>query len=216
MACVTISGLYNEQAYNFAKNLTKQLKFYFVDKNLLDEIMRDFGYTNFLMMYEKDPGILFKIDTERELQKEIAFFNQVVLAIAKNYDVVFIGSGINLVLLPFADVLNLKLYASDEFLIDDISRNENIDKILAKKKVNVQIKEEVRFIKSFYGNKIKSEKTNDLSCNIEKVGISWLSNVLNKIIKNIRKEKELENVKINPVLLETVNDIFKNLVPGKF
>ena len=70
MACVTISGLYNEKAYKFARNLTKQLKFYFVDKNLLDEIMRDFGYTNFLMMYEKDPGILFKIDTEQELQKE--------------------------------------------------------------------------------------------------------------------------------------------------
>ncbi|MCK4797907.1 MAG: cytidylate kinase family protein [Spirochaetes bacterium] len=210
MACISISGLYNKKSFQFSKSLANELGFKFIDKEILDKVMRDYGYTNFLTLYEKDPGILYKIDTDQELEKEIAFFNQVVIAIAKVNDVIFLGSGINLILHPFSDNLNIRLYASDDFLIDDISKNENISKDLAKDKRKEQKQEEKRFLRGFYGKVYKKRLINDFSCNIEKVDIFWLSEVIKKIIKSLTGEGiSVKDVNIHPVLLNNIIEIIE-------
>jgi cytidylate kinase len=152
MAVITISRLVGSKGTAIGKEVAKRMNYHYVDMELIQKIMEQYGELEFKNIYDAKLNIW---DRSSALTKDLLdFFKRVMLAIAKSGNVVIIGRGSFVSLGKYADVLDVMIYAPMDIRIKSIMEIRGIPDTIKAENYIMQ-KEEIRrsFIENTYNIK---------------------------------------------------------------
>ena len=180
MTVITISRKLGSDGKYIAQEVAQRLGYYFVDKEFIGAVLGEYGLADFDRKYDHLPTFWEKFDSQKEDRRVLLaeMVIRVLQAVAQHGDVVILGRSGYVALEGFADVLNVRLQASDSFRIGQIAARQKID--VEQAAVIVERRDKVRaaFVNSFYG--VDWEECNgfDLLINRGKISaestIEWL------------------------------------------
>ncbi len=149
MAVITISRLVGSGGTLIGKEVAKRLNYHYVDKDLIQEIMEQYGELEFKKIYDTKLTVWDRYSgiTDGILD----FFKRIMLSIAKVGNVVIIGRGSFFSLGKYNDVLDTMIYAPMETRVKVIMQMRNISEKSEAEKYILQ-KEQIRqsFIERTY------------------------------------------------------------------
>ena len=149
MAVITISRLVGSGGTLIGKEVAKRLNYHYVDKDLIQEIMEQYGELEFKKIY--DTKLTFWDKYSGITDGILDFFKRIMLSIAKVGNVVIIGRGSFFSLGKYNDVLDTMIYAPMETRVKVIMQMRNISEKSEAEKYILQ-KEQIRqaFIERTY------------------------------------------------------------------
>ncbi len=141
MAVITISRLVGSGGTLIGKEVAKRLNYHYVDKDLIQEIMEQYGELEFKKIYDTKLTVWDRYSgiTDGILD----FFKRIMLSIAKVGNVVIIGRGSFFSLGKYNDVLDTMIYAPMETRVKVIMQMRNISEKSEAEKYILQ-KEQIR------------------------------------------------------------------------
>jgi cytidylate kinase len=149
MAVITISRLVGSGGTLIGKEVAKRLNYHYVDKDLIQEIMEQYGELEFKKIYDTKLTVWDKYSGITD--SILDFFKRIMLSIAKVGNVVIIGRGSFFSLGKYNDVLDTMIYAPMETRVKVIMEMRNISEKSEAEKYILQ-KEQIRqsFIERTY------------------------------------------------------------------
>ena len=192
MAVITVSGEYGTEGSYVAERVAKALNYHLVDKNIMERVALEYGYTEFDSVYEMKPGFLAEFDERRsEILKGL---DKVNLALARHGNVVILEGGGFAVLGGFSDVLNVRIQASLPARVQwAMEHGEFSDAAKAEAFVSEHDKARSAFVEFYYKVRWDSARAFDLSVDTDKVSpelvVKWI----------VEAQKELVTAKRNPL-----------------
>jgi len=184
MAVITISRLVGSKGTLIGKEVAKRMKYDYVDRELIQEIMNQYGEVEFKNIYDKKLSIWDRYSGITNGMLD--FFKKVMLSIAKSGNVVIIGRGSFVSLREYDDVLDIMIYAPMNMRIKAIMQMRNIDDPEKAEKYILH-KEEVRqsFIEHTYNIKWNQIDNFDLVFNTGKLSPELVIDTIVMAGKNI-------------------------------
>jgi len=184
MAVITISRLVGSKGTLIGKEVAKRMKYDYVDRELIQEIMNQYGEVEFKNIYDKKLSIWDRYSGITNGMLD--FFKRVMLSIAKSGNVVIIGRGSFVSLGEYDDVLDIMIYAPMDIRIKAIMQMRNIDDPEKAEKYILD-KEEVRqsFIEHTYNIKWNQIDNFDLVFNTGKLSPELVIDTIVMAGKNI-------------------------------
>ena len=138
MAVITISRLVGSRGTLIGKEVAKRMGYSYVDRELIEEIMEQYGAIEFREIYDTKLSIW---DRYSSFTNEILnFYKKVMLAIAKAGNVVIVGRGSFVSLGRYADILDVMVYAPLDARIKAIMEMREFQNL--KKQRNIYYKRE--------------------------------------------------------------------------
>ncbi len=184
MAVITISRLVGSRGTLIGKEVAKRMKYDYVDRELIQEIMNQYGEVEFKNIYDKKLSIWDRYSGITNGMLD--FFKRVMLSIAKSGNVVIIGRGSFVSLREYDDVLDIMIYAPMNMRIKAIMQMRNIDDPEKAEKYILH-KEEVRqsFIEHTYNIKWNQIDNFDMVFNTGKLSPELVIDTIVMAGKNI-------------------------------
>lgn len=124
MAVITISRLVGSKGTFIGKEVAKRMEYDYVDRELIQEIMNQYGEVGFKNIYDTKLSIWDRYSGITNGMLD--FFKRVMLSIAKSGNVVIIGRGSFVSLGQYDDVLDVMIYAPMDIRIKAIMEMRNI------------------------------------------------------------------------------------------
>ncbi len=211
MKVITISRLINSGGRTIGRQVADELGYYFVTKDTIEKIMDQYGMVEFSQVYESAPGFLDRMDSFQE--EVIDFLRKVMQALAVHGNVVILGRGSFAVFPDFSDVLNVRLWAPLEERVSRLMRKEEYpSRIAAMEEVLKQDKIRKTFVERWFHGHPDRNNAFDLVINTSKIPIESTVRMIvdtARIQKGliIEDHKTLMNLKIDPILMKTVEDV---------
>lgn len=214
MAVITISRLVGSKGTSIAKKVAERMNYDYVDTELIQKIMDQYGEIGFRDVYDTKPSFW---DKYTGITKDMLdFFKRIILSIAKSGNVVIIGRGSFVSLGKYSDVLDVMVYAP----IDDrIKAIMEIRGITDPKKAQDYImqKEEIRqyFIEQTFNVKWNKIDNFDMSFNTGKLNQDFVVNSIVQAAEELESKTAssagllTSGIEPDPVLDSTVNSILK-------
>ena len=115
MGVITISRQIGSEGTLIAKQVAEQLGLAFIDKQDIEKVMLEYGFSGFNKVYDNLPSLWERFDQHRKLT--IDFLLQIMKAYAKVGNVVILGRGGFGLFQGYTDVLNVRLKAPFELRI---------------------------------------------------------------------------------------------------
>ncbi len=168
MAVITISRLVGRKGTLIGKEVAKRMNYNYTDKELVQEIMHQYGETEFKKFYNTGLDIWERyFDTTKIMQD---FYKRIVLSIAKSGNVVIVGRGSFASLVEYIDVLDVLVYAPKDVRINAIMEMRGIPDPKKAEKYIIH-KERIRqsFIEQMYNIKWDQIDNFDLVFNTGKL-----------------------------------------------
>lgn len=184
MAVITISRLVGSKGTFIGKEVAKRMNYDYVDRELIQEIMNQYGEVGFKNIYDTKLGIWDRYSGITNGMLD--FFKRVMLSIAKSGNVVIIGRGSFVSLGQYADVLDIMIYAPMDIRIKAIMQMRNIDEPDKAEKYILH-KEEVRqsFIEHTYNIKWNQIDNFDMVFNTGKLSPELVADTIVMAGKNL-------------------------------
>ena len=184
MAVITISRLVGSKGTLIGKEVAKRMKYDYVDRELIQELMNQYGEVEFKNIYDKKLSIWDRYSGITNGMLD--FFKKVMFSIAKSGNVVIIGRGSFVSLREYDDVLDIMIYAPMNMRIKAIMQMRNIDDPEKAEKYILH-KEEVRqsFIEHTYNIKWNQIDNFDLVFNTGKLSPELVIDTIVMAGKNI-------------------------------
>lgn len=160
MAVITISRQLGSHGARIARALAAELGYAFVDKSLINKVIRQYGLTRLNVLYDHKPKIweLFNDDSAQTIQ----MMNETIAAVAAKGNVVILGRGGFKVLEGMADVLNVFVKAADSVRAKRIGKRDHIATGEAAGLIRTDDELRARFVSLFYNAKWADQAEYDL------------------------------------------------------
>jgi cytidylate kinase len=208
MAAVTISREFGSEGSAIAQQVAQALGYKFVDKNVIGQVLIQYGFVEFKHEYESVPGFWATFDSRRT--EMVGMLDRVMQALARHGNVVILGRGSFAVLGGFADVLNIRLKAPFPLRVKRVMDRENIVSVdLAEARVEENDKIRTAFIERFYTVPWDTTRAFDMVLDTGKVSPVLASAWLVDIVKAMSQtktgdERTTRVLSIDPVLAAVV------------
>jgi len=212
MAVVTVSGEFGTEGRYVAEQVAKALNYHFVDKDIMERVFREYGYSEFDAVYEAKPGFLAEFDERRaEILKGL---DKVNLALARHGNTVILEGGGFAVLGGFSDVLNVRLQASLPARVQwAIEHHEFSDPAKAEAFVSEHDKARSAFVERYYKVRWDSARAFDLSVDTDKLppdlAVKWIVEGHQELVtakRNPLHHKSARTIEVNSILACTVSE----------
>ena len=184
MAVMTISRELGSGGVTIAKKVAQELGYHFVDKDVIEKVLDQYGFVRFQKEYESGPGFWARFDGLRTRMVEFSF--RVIQSLARHGNVVIMGRGSFAVLQDFADVLNVRIQAPLPIRVSRVMEQQGIaepDKAEAVVKESDKLR--AAFVESWYGVELDKASPFDLVIDTDKVSpdlaAAWLVEALNAL-----------------------------------
>lgn len=149
MAVITISREFGSSGTEIAKKVAKALNYRFVDKEIIGEVLKEYGLIEFHEVYDAAPTIWPQFDAQDK--KHVQMLNRTILACAKMDDVMLLGRGGFVMLHEYLNVVNIRIRAPLQQRVKNIMEITNIDDpVEAEDYVKEQEKIHHRFLQNYY------------------------------------------------------------------
>jgi len=212
MAAITVSGEFGTEGRYVAEQVAKALNYHFVDKDIMERVALEYGYTEFEDVYEAKPDLLAKFD---ERQAEILEgLDKVNLALARHGNTVILEGGAFAVLSGFSDVLNVRIQASLPARVQwAMEHHEFSDPAKAEAFVSEHDKARAAFVDYYYKVRWDSARAFDLSVDTDKVSpelvVKWIVEAQMELVtakRNPLGEKSARTLEVNNILAGAVSE----------
>ena len=152
MTVITISREFGSFGDLLAERVAHTLGYHLVDKAFVSAVLCQYGFAEFDLEYEKQPGFWEGFDTQKADRRAtmVHTLNRVVRTVARHGNVVILGRSGYAVLSGLADVLHVRLHAPLEERIEMVRAEQNISLEAATALVKEKDKTRISFIESFY------------------------------------------------------------------
>lgn len=214
MAVITISREMGSEGTYVAKKVAQELGYHFVDKNLIEQILNQYGFVQFEKEYESGPGFWTRFDGLRV--RMVEFSNRVIEAVARQDNVVIEGRGSFAVLHNFVDVLNVRVQAPFAVRVNRVMAQQGISD-LDKAEAIVKESDKVRiaFVESWYGVRWDSANAFDVVIDTGKVSpdlaVAWLVEAVNDLKKRqVGDQPTTAQIQVDYVLNGVVSEALKD------
>jgi cytidylate kinase len=181
MAVMTISRELGSEGVYIARKVAQELGYHFVDKDVIERVLDQYGFVRFQKEYESGPGFWARFDGLRTRMVEFSY--RVIQSMARHGNVVIVGRGSFAVLQGFADVLNVRIQAPLPIRVSRVMEQQGIaedDK--ARSVVEESDKLRTAFVASWYGVELDRAHPFDLVIDTGKVSpdraVAWLAEAL--------------------------------------
>ena len=214
MTVITISREVGSEGSYVGKSVAEALGYRLVDRNVIEEVFRQYGFVEFRDVYESAPGFWARFDEMRA--QMVKLLNQVILAFAHHGQVVILGRGGFAVLGGFADVLNVRIQAPLPLRVGRVKeRNGMTETGEAEAFVKENDRVRVAFVESSYSVRWDAARAFDLVIDTGKVppdaATTWLidaSNILKA--KKVKVELTTRTIEVDPILAKVVSGVISH------
>jgi cytidylate kinase len=216
MAVITISREVGSEGSYVGRSVAKALGYHLVDRDVMEEVFKQYGFVQFRDVYESAPGFWARFDEMRA--QTVKLLNQAILAFAHHGQVVILGRGGFAVLGGFADVLNVRIQAPLPLRVGRVKERNGITepgKAEALVKENDRVR--VAFVESSYGVRWDAARAFDLVIDTGKVppdaAVTWLIdafNILNE--KKVGDAHTTHTIKVDPILAKVVSGVLSQAI----
>jgi cytidylate kinase len=213
MAVLTISREIGSEGTYIARKAAQELGYHFVDKDIIEKVLNQYGFVQFEQEYEAGPGFWTRFDGLRV--RMIEFLNQVIEAVARHGNVVIEGRGSFAVLQGLADVLNVRLQAPLPLRVSRVMAQQGLTE-WDKAEAVVKESDKVRsaFVESWYGVRWDTAGSFDLVIDTGKVppdmAAAWLVEALKSLSqRQIGDQRTARQIQVDYVLDTVVSDVLE-------
>jgi len=212
MAIITVSGEFGTEGRYVAVYVAKALNYHFVDKDVMERVALEYGYTEFEAVYEAKPDLLAKFD-ERQAEL-VQGLDKVNLALARHGNCVILEGGAFAVLGGFSDVLNVRIQASIRARVQwAMEHHEFSDPVKAEAFVSEHDKARAAFVDYYYKVRWDSARAFDLSVDTDKVSpelaARWIVEAHEELVTTKRNplgQRSASNLQVDRILADAVNE----------
>jgi cytidylate kinase len=184
MAVMTISRELGSEGVYIARKVAQELGYHFVDKDVIERVLDQYGFVRFQKEYESGPGFWARFDGLRARMVEFSY--RVIQSVARHGNVVIVGRGSFAVLQGFADVLNVRIQAPFPIRVGRVMEQQGIaedDK--ARSIVEESDRLRAAFVESWHGVEMDKAGLFDVVIDTGKVSpdlaAAWLVEALNAL-----------------------------------
>lgn len=160
MAVITVSRQLGSRGARIAQTLALQIGYDYVDKSMINKVMREYGLTRLDVIYDHKPKIreLFNDNSATTIE----MMNETIAAFAARGNVVIVGRGGFRVLQGMADVVNVFIRASDAVRAKRVAKRNHIEPGEAAELIQVDDDLRSRFVSLFYNARWAEDSNFDL------------------------------------------------------
>lgn len=209
MTAITISRQLGSHGGRVARRLAKELGWEFVDKSTINEVISQYGLIRLDDIYGDQPPRLRELFNQNTMWT-IQWMNKTIATIAATRDVVILGRGGFVVLQGLSDVLNVFVTAPEDVRRVRIGKRDDLPAEQVAEKVAADDKAREGFVRRFYGAKWSQEDNYDL---VVDTGLLSDEEAVARIMAELKthtaasSEPSAKNLDIDPVLLETIDQV---------
>jgi cytidylate kinase len=217
MTAITISREIGSKGDLVAEQTAKRLGYQLVDKNIIGQILHQYGFVEFKKIYD-ETGFWANFD-QRRLEM-VKFLNRVIETAAYHGNIVLLGRAGFAILKGQADVLNVRIQAPFSLRVQRV-REGQVFASLAEAEQFVRDNDQMRkdFVNSMYAGRWDSPASFDLVIDTGKISIDravdWLEAAARDLSQNrVNVEQTARALEIDTVLLDTVVQVLGNQSGG--
>lgn len=216
MTTVTISRDFGSEGDILARRIADALGYHYVDKEVIENLLNNYGFVEFDREYESLLGFWAKFDAQRGRRRElmVEMLNKVLLAVAMHGNSVIVGRSGFTVLADFADVFHIRLQAPFESRVQNLMETENLTKLEAETVCEDGDKVRAQFIQDFYGVSWDNARAFDLVINMDKVAADLALEIIVDSVRTLETspkagKRTTRTLKIDTILAGAVSDILQ-------
>ncbi len=216
MTTVTISRDFGSEGDILARRIADILGYHFVDKEIIEGLLNNYGFVEFDHEFEALLGFWAKFDAQRGRRRElmVEMLNRVLRAVALHGDSVIVGRSGFSVLAGYADVFHIRLQAPFESRVKRLMETENLTELEAKTICEDGDKVRADFVHDFYGITWDTAQAFDLVINTDKVAADLALDIIVDSVKALEiapKTGKLttESIKVDTILAGAVADMLQ-------
>jgi cytidylate kinase len=211
---ITVSREFGSGGSHIAEEAARALGYHFVDKNTIEEIVRQYGLAYFDEDYVALPGFWDQFTARGERRSYMMdILRRVTLAIAHHGNVVMLGRGCYGALAGFADVLDVRIQAPLPVRIKWAIENEDFaDAESAEAFVKETEAVRASFVKDCYGLPMDDAGLFDLVIDTEKVpaemATRWLVEVASALAdRGSGAGRTTASIQVDPVIARVASGV---------
>ena len=213
MAVITISRELGSLGRLISRQVTQELGYPHIDKDIIAHILHQYGLVTFDRVYDTAPGLWERLDSMN--YEVITMLNKVILAFAQQDNILIQGRGGYAVLKDFDNVINIRIQAPLNVRAQRVMERNNIkDFISAQEFVKLDDKIRKTFMHTYYDTAWNDTNAFHLVFDTSKVSTE---NIAQWIISAVEEIDGLEKtitghtkfINVDPVLAKTIQDVFK-------
>ncbi|MBC2608024.1 AAA family ATPase [Pelagicoccus albus] len=217
MNTIIISRLLGSGAGLIASQLAQSLNYDFVDKEMLQVTMEQYGLTRFGKLYTSPPNI-WDLANSKNLQV-VSMLDDTMRALAHRKQTVVLARGGYNVLSNRSDVLKVRIQAPFAARVERVMEREGIqDKEQAEKLVAADDKARTKFVARFYHQNWEDASSFDLVINTDLIptetSVAWISDASRLLEKRdqLIGSGSTESKEVDPLLLEAIEHALEGRV----
>jgi cytidylate kinase len=189
MAVVTISREVGSGGMYISRQAAEILGYRLADKAVIENVFKQYGFARFEKVYESVPGFWDQFDEMRK--GVITFLDEVILALARQGDIVIVGRGGFAVLAPFGDVLHVRIRASFESRVRRLMAEKGMaDEEEARAFVQQSDRTRISFVEGEYHVRWDSNAAFDVVINTDKVAPELAANWLVEAARQLEERRD--------------------------
>lgn len=208
MAVITISRQLGSHGARIARTVAKELGYTLVGKNLINDVIRQYGLTRLNLIYDRKPKIweLFNENSAITIQ----MMNETIATIAAGGNVVILGRGGFKVLQGMTDVVNVFVKAPDTVRAKRIAKRNHIEPDEAGELIKTDDELRERFVQLFYGAKWADETEYDLvidtGADSDEAATARIIAAVQALPAVAADDRTAATIEVDPVLRDTVKE----------
>jgi len=209
MPVITISREVGSAGTFIGKRVADKLGYRFVNKDLIADVLEEYGLLEFERVYEASQGFWEWFD-ERTMET-VTMLNKVIRALAHHGDIVIVGRGSFMVLGGLADVLNVRIQAPLAHRVQWVMEHEQIaDREQADALVRARDRARAVFVEKAYNTRLDAASAFDLVIDTSKVlperAVSWLVELVRELpIGEGEGVPTTKGLEVDPVLADILS-----------
>ena len=209
MAVITISRQLGSRGASLARDLAKELGYEFVDKSVINKVIRQYGLHQLNDLYDHKPKVweLFNDNSVLTIQ----MMNQTIAAFAARGNVVILGRGGFKVLEGMGDVVNVFIKAPEDVRVTRIAKRESLPEAAAADRIKADDELRARFTRLFYSANWADESLFDLvvdtSVDSDETALAKIVAAVNALPVLGEVDRAAANIDVDPVLDRTIDGV---------
>jgi len=191
--------------------VAERLGMKYVDKEIISKIMQEYGYSQFVKIYNEIPGFWERFDSLKI--QTMNFMTRTIEAIGAHDNVVIVGRGGFEIFMNYRDVLNVRTHADIDLRIKRKSEEYHVSLEEAK----AQVEENDKIRRAFLEDNLKHScgKTEDFDI-VVNTGVVTIERAVDLICDAYKElmahgrnadSKQLKDLKVDPILKEYVSKL---------
>jgi cytidylate kinase len=171
ISVITISRQYGSGGSRFAQSLSKKCNYQLIWREVINKAAKQIGSPDVALAMIDELGLLGLCPDEKTCQEYIKSVNTVMHDYAAEGNIIIVGRASQVILKAFPGVLHIRMIASDNTRISNISVQKNISPLAAKAQIEESDRYRKNYLERFYQVDWNNPALYDLTINTDRLTI---------------------------------------------